>query len=39
VVQVKPAANVATKTAVSSGRSSGGKTLAATGTDDGWEEF
>jgi hypothetical protein len=39
VVQAKLAAKVATKPAVSPTRSSGGKTLAATGTDDGWKEF
>jgi methyl-accepting chemotaxis protein len=38
-VQAKLAARVAAKPEVSPTRSSGAKTLAATGTDDGWEEF
>jgi hypothetical protein len=41
VVQAKLAAKVSTgaKSSVSPTKSSGGKKLAATGTDDGWEEF
>jgi methyl-accepting chemotaxis protein len=38
-VQAKLAARVAAKPEVSTTRSSGAKTLAATGTNDGWEEF
>jgi methyl-accepting chemotaxis protein len=38
-VQAKLAAKVADKPSVSPTQSSGGKKLAATGTDDGWEEF
>jgi methyl-accepting chemotaxis protein len=38
-VQAKLAAKVATKPSVSPTKSSGGKKVAATGTDDGWEEF
>ena len=39
VVQAKLAARVAAKPSVSPVKSSGGKKHAATGTDDGWEEF
>ena len=39
VVQAKLAAKVAAKPAISPVKSSGGRKLAATGTDDGWEEF
>jgi methyl-accepting chemotaxis protein len=38
-VQVKLAAKVAAKPEISPSKSSGGKKIAATGTDDGWEEF
>jgi methyl-accepting chemotaxis protein len=38
-VQAKLAARVAAKPEVSPTKSTGGKKLAATGTDDGWEEF
>jgi methyl-accepting chemotaxis protein len=38
-VQAKLTAKVGTKPGVSPTKSSGGKKMAATGTDDGWEEF